>query len=106
ASDRLSVRHAVSIVAEALGVEHPDRYQAASRLGDPRAIVEQTRPIWTTWGLTEDRARELATLVADPRYAAGVTECGCGKGGDGCRENLISVDVLTGRAPGLAPRSA
>ena len=101
ASDRMAVRHAVSILAEALGVEHPDRYQAASRLGDPRAIVEQTRPVWTTWGLDDARAYELAKLVADKRYAAGVTECGCGKGGDGCRERLISVDVLSGSAPGL-----
>jgi hypothetical protein len=101
ASDRLAVRHAVSILAEALGVEHPDRYQAASRLGDPRAIVQQTRPVWTTWGLDDARAYELAKLVADTRYAAGVTECGCGKGGDGCRESLVSVDVLTGSAPGL-----
>ena len=104
ASDRLAVRHPVSILAEALGVDHPDRYQAASRLGDPREIVEQTRPVWTTWDMTEERALELAKLVADPRYAAGVTSCGCGKGGS-CREDLISVDVLTGRAPGLAPRS-
>lgn len=100
ASDRMAVRHAVSILAEALGVDHPDRYQAASRLGDPLAIVGQTRPVWTTWGLTEARAHELAKIVADTRYAAGVTECGCGKG-DGCEEDLITVDVLTGRAPGL-----
>ena len=100
ASDRLAVRHPVSILAEALGVDHPDRYQAASRLGDPREIVEQTRPVWTTWGLSDERALELAKLVADPRYAAGVTSCGCGKG-DGCAESLISIDVLTGKAPGL-----
>jgi Fe-S oxidoreductase len=102
ATDRLAVRHAVSIVAEALGVDHPDRYQAASRLGDPRDIVEQTRSIWTTWGLTAERALELSQMVADERFAAGVTACACGKGGDGCQERLISVDVLTGRAPGLA----
>ncbi len=100
ASDRLAVRHPVSILAEALGVDHPDRYQAASRLGDPREIVEQTRSVWTTWSISEERALELAKMVADPRYAAGVTECGCGKGG-GCQEQLISVDVLTGSAPGL-----
>ncbi len=100
ASDRLAVRHPVSILAEALGVDHPDRYQAASRLGDPSEIVEQTRSVWTTWGISDERALELAKMVADPRYAAGVTECGCGKGG-ACQEQLISVDVLTGSAPGL-----
>ena len=95
ASDRLAVRHPVSIVAEALGVDHPDRYQAAARIGDPNEIVEQTRPIWSTWGITQERALELAKLVADPRYAEGVTACACGKEGGSCKEKLISVDIVT-----------
>jgi hypothetical protein len=95
-SDRLAVRHPVSIVAEALGVEHPDRYQAAARIGDPKEIVEQTRPVWSTWDITEERAYELAKMIVDPRYAAGVTACACGSEGRGsCRENLVSIDILT-----------
>jgi len=96
ASDRLAVRHPVSIVAEALGVDHPDRYQAAAIIGDPNEIVEQTRPIWTTWGITAEHALELAKLVADPRYAEGLTACACGKEGGSCKEKLISVDIVTG----------
>jgi hypothetical protein len=93
ASERLSVIHGVSVLAEALGVEHPDRYQGAARLADPEAVLEQTRPIWSAWDMTEDEARGHAYELADPRFAAGVTRCGCGR--DRCDEDLISVDVLT-----------
>jgi Fe-S oxidoreductase len=95
ASDRLAVRHPISIVAEALGVAHPDRYQAATRIGDPKEIVEQTRPVWSTWDITEGRALELAKLIVDPRYAAGLTQHACGRDGGSCGEKLISVDILT-----------
>jgi Cysteine-rich domain len=94
ASDRLAVRHPVSIVAEALGCAHPDRRQAAMRLGNPEAFVAQTRRIWQSWGLSEERARELAGSISDPKYADEATQCsGCS---NHCRESLISVDVLTG----------
>ena len=97
ASDGLRVQHAVSILAEALGCAHPDRYQAAVRLPSVDAIVEQTKPLWSSWDLSEAKARELAGLIADDRFAAGVTACSCG--GDGnCREQLIDVDVLTATA--------
>ena len=95
ASDAVSVRHAVSIVAEALDVAHPDRYQAAAVIGDPAEIVRQTRPVWESWGMSEERALQLAKMIADPKFAAGVTACACGEGG-GCKEDLISVDVLAG----------
>jgi hypothetical protein len=61
------------------------------------AIVEQTRPLWRSWDLTEAKARELAALIADDRFAAGVTACSCGGEGS-CREQLIEVDVLTATA--------
>jgi transcriptional regulator with XRE-family HTH domain len=96
ATDRLHVVHPVSILAEALGCAHPDRYQAATRLGDPAAIVEQTRPIWSAWHLSEAKALRLAEELADPRFAEGVTSCGCGR--ERCDEQLISVDVLTARS--------
>jgi Fe-S oxidoreductase len=95
-SERLVVQHAVSTLAEALGCSHPDRYQAAVRLGDAGEIVAQTRPNWESWGLTEERALAIAASeLADARFAAGVTRCSCGGGGGGCSERLISLDVLT-----------
>jgi Fe-S oxidoreductase len=94
ASEGLEVKHAVSILAEALGCDHPDRYGAASRLGTVDEVVRQTRPIWTTWGMGEDEARALAKPFVDARFAAGVTACSCG--GEGrCREELIDIDVLS-----------
>jgi hypothetical protein len=106
ASDRLAVRHPVSILAEAFDCAHPDRYQAAARIGDPNEIVEQTRPVWTTWGISDERALELAKMISDPKYAAGVTACACGKEGGGCNENLISVDVLTATSRPVSPHRA
>jgi hypothetical protein len=93
ASERLSVVHGVSVLAEALGVQHPDRYQAAARLADPEAVLEQTRQIWSAWEMPEEEARGHAYELADPRFAFGATRCGCGK--ERCGEDLISVDVLT-----------
>jgi Fe-S oxidoreductase len=97
ASESVRVRNIVSLLAEALGVAHPDRYQAASRLGDTDAIVEQTRPIWSQWGMTREKAYETARAVFDPAY--GVADmCGCGKSaGDRCgHDELIPIDVLKG----------
>jgi len=95
ASDRLRVQHTVSILAEALGCAHPDRYQAAVRLATAEAVVAQTRPIWSTWGMGETEALGLAKGLADARYAAGVTQCSCGREGAGCNESLIDIDVVT-----------
>jgi hypothetical protein len=95
-SDRLTVKHPFSILAEALGVASPDRYQTACKLGDPEAVLEQLRPIWTSWGMREVRARELAAAIFDPAYSDGV-HCGCG-GKGGCRgEELIDIDLLTAK---------
>lgn len=109
ASERLAVRHVVSILAEALGCAHPDRAQAAAHLGDPVALVEQTRPIWETWGIDETEALRLAhmRLTAESMFAAGKDECGhndvCGSDGV-CAEHII--DVVRGVSPGLRPTEA
>jgi Fe-S oxidoreductase len=97
ASDGLRVQHAVSILAEALGCAHPDRHQAAVRLATAEEVVAQTRPIWSTWGMSETEALGLAKSLADPRFAAGVTQCSCG-GEGGCKESLIDIDVITATA--------
>jgi transcriptional regulator with XRE-family HTH domain len=94
ASTDMAVRSAVSIVAEALGCEHPDRVQAAYMLGDPDEVVEQTRPIWTAWGLSEDKARTIAHREYKPAAAAKVVGCGCGSGS--CGREVGTIDVLRG----------
>jgi hypothetical protein len=100
ASDGLAVRHAISILAEALGCAHPDRAQAASLLGDAAAVVEQTRPIWQTWGMSEGEALRLARAhVAEGIFAADPNTVGCAAG-DGSSSQLISIDVLRGTSPG------
>jgi Fe-S oxidoreductase len=100
ASEAVAVRHIVGIIAEALGVAHPSRYQAASRLGDPNAIVEHTRPIWSAWGLSETKALEVATSAFGDIYAT--DGCACGKSGaQRCgHDDVISLDRLV---HGVAP---
>jgi Fe-S oxidoreductase len=94
-SDAVGVRHIMSILAEALGVEAPDRHQAASRIGDPKLILEHTRPIWEAWGMSEDKALEVATATFNPAYTTG-ERCGCGKDvGERCGGGLISLDLGT-----------
>lgn len=97
ASDRLAVRHPVSILAEALGCEHPDRAQAAAHLGDPVEVVRQTRPIWSSWDLTEADALDLATNSIYPT-TGGFTGCSCH---EHAPDELIPIDVLRGTSPGL-----
>lgn len=65
ASDRLDVVHAISILAEALDCAHPDRFQQAARQNDPRRLVEDSRPRWESWGMTEQRATEMAESICD-----------------------------------------
>jgi Fe-S oxidoreductase len=98
ASDRLAVRHPVSILAEALGCEHPDRAQAAGHLGDPAEVVRQTRPIWRSWDLTEAEALELATSSIYPT-TGGPIGCSCEVHG---HQEVIPIDVLRGTSPGLS----
>jgi transcriptional regulator with XRE-family HTH domain len=94
-SATVAVRHPISILAEALGCEQPDRYQAALQLGAPDDVVAQLRPVWQSWGVSEEKAAALAREMFDPMYAAGPSKCACGGGGN-CREALIDVDVLAG----------
>jgi Fe-S oxidoreductase len=94
ASDRLAVRHPISVVADALGCAHPDRHQAAVRLGDPQEFVRQTRTVWQSWGLDETRALELAAEICDPAFADPAVQCGCGSGS--CDNGEATVDVLRG----------
>lgn len=63
ASDALDVVHPISVLAEALDCRYPDRYQEAIRHGDPQRLLEESRPRWQSWGMTEERAAEMAESI-------------------------------------------
>ena len=65
-SDRLGVKHFVSVLAEALDCSHPNRYDQFWKLGDPEAVVEQSRPYWESWGLSPAQARDIAYKKLPP----------------------------------------
>jgi Fe-S oxidoreductase len=110
ASDELTVAHPVSVLAEALGCAHPDRFQEAVRHGDPQRLLDEARPRWEAWGITEARATELAESICgmsaddfvplrdiedDPesyamqrRMSAGLS---CGGGCGGCTTHSVPV---------------
>lgn len=77
AADDLSVRHYISILAEALGVSMPDRFSEYWRLGDARKVMEAARPNWQSWGISEEEALRLAHKYFIPSYADDVPACPC-----------------------------
>lgn len=76
-SDRLRIRHYISLVAEALGVGKPDRFSEYWRLGEPAKVVEASRPNWESWGITEPEAYRLAHRYFVPSYAVNAPDCPC-----------------------------
>jgi hypothetical protein len=76
-SSRLPIVYYQSLVAEALGVSVPDRFQTLWRLGDVDRIVEASRPHWESWGIDETVARALVEKHFVPSYAAAVQRCPC-----------------------------
>jgi len=62
----LLVRNYVSIVAEALGCAHRDYFQEFKKLSTPDAIVALSRPMGESYGLSEERAKELVTKYFMP----------------------------------------
>jgi hypothetical protein len=77
ASERMSVRHYISVLAAALGVAKPDRFSEYWRLGDPRKVVEASRPNWESWEMTYEEALALAHKYFVPSYAEDVPDCPC-----------------------------
>jgi Fe-S oxidoreductase len=77
ASDRLRIRHYISLTAEALGVSKPDRFSEYWQLGDPEKVKEASRPNWESWGMSEDEARALAHKYFVPSYAVNAPDCPC-----------------------------
>jgi hypothetical protein len=60
ASETLPVQHYLSVLAEALDVAAPDRFHEHWRAGDTDAIVDLARTQWSSWGVAEDAARDIA----------------------------------------------
>jgi Fe-S oxidoreductase len=87
-SKELSVRQWMSLLAEALGVGKEDRFTTYWHSGDPREIVERSRAEWSSWGLTEADALDVATRHFIPEFAVDVHECDCG--GTGCGSGGVS----------------
>jgi Fe-S oxidoreductase len=91
ATDRLAVRHYVSIIAEALGCAHPDRFQEMWKLHDPEKVFERTRPYWSSWGLTEEQGRWLAIRNFDPHHNALQPKCACGGDSAKCNTGRMAI---------------
>jgi hypothetical protein len=62
-TDRLPVRHFVSLLADALGRGVPDRYHEYWQLADADAVVTRARAQWESWGLGAGEARRIATAL-------------------------------------------
>lgn len=76
-SPRLPIRHFISVIAEALGVDTPDRFSEYWQLGDEKKVLELSRPNWESWGIDEDEAKRLVHRYFVPSYAAEAPDCPC-----------------------------
>lgn len=76
-SDRIRVRHYISILAEALGVPMPDRFSQYWQLGDPEKVAEASRANWESWGIEYEEALRLAHKYFVPSYKNDVPDCPC-----------------------------
>ena len=100
-SSRLSVKHFMSVAAEALGCPNPDRYAQYWALHDPDRVVELARPCWTSWGIDEAAARRIAYKHFDPHYSGYVNaQCACGGDPAKCTTGKFT---LAGGKDELAP---
>ena len=94
ASESLRIEQCVSIVAEALGVRSPDRYQEFAQLGETASVVDRAEPYWQTWGIDRAEATDLARKTFDPKYAAKPT-CACGGDVSKCTEEpLVQIGSI------------
>jgi hypothetical protein len=94
ASDSLRVEQCVSIVAEALGVRSPDRYQEFAQLGEIDRVVDHAEAIWRSWDLDRDEATAVARKTFDPKYAE-KPSCPCGGDITKCTEEpLVQIGTI------------
>ena len=60
---RIQVRHYISVLANAMGLERPDRFHACWSLPSIEDIVRETEPAWRSWDLSRGEAAMLASNV-------------------------------------------
>jgi Fe-S oxidoreductase len=95
AADDIPVRHYLSIVADALGCDEPDRFQLLWQLHDTKAILEATRPYWTSWGVDEKTATWLVARQFDSSHTGFEPICACGGDPDRCTTGKFKSDAHT-----------
>lgn len=95
AADDIPVRHYLSIVADALGCDEPDRFQLLWQLRDTKAILEATRPYWESWGVDEKTATWLVARQFDSGHTGFDPKCGCGGDPDRCTTGKFTPDGHT-----------
>lgn len=98
-SNRLPVIHYQSLLAEALGIDIPDRFQTWWRLGDLDQVLEASRPNWESWQITETEARQIVTRHFSPAYASAIQRCPCEAAGEGCFETPVCVGNPSASSP-------
>ena len=65
ATETLPVQHYMSVLAEALGVAQPDRFH--KNWSAPSDAVARAKPQWSTWGMGEAEAAEIAARLYPAR---------------------------------------
>jgi hypothetical protein len=85
-SERVAVKHYMTMLAEALGCSRPDRYQQFWKLRNPAQVFELSRPYWESWGMSPQKARDAVNKTFEPHYT-GFFNPKCACGGDPARCN-------------------
>lgn len=60
----------ISLLAEAMGIDHPDLYKRFKFSGDPDAVFDEVRGLVAAHGLEPDRVREVLYRAFAPRGPA------------------------------------
>lgn len=87
ASDRPAARQLISILAEALGCDHPEPRASRALPRRSRRNGPVNASIWITWGLSDAGA-----------IIGGLTGCSCDVHKP---RDIIPIDVVRGISPGL-----
>ncbi|HUN45093.1 MAG TPA: heterodisulfide reductase-related iron-sulfur binding cluster [Stellaceae bacterium] len=70
AAHPLAIVNYISLLGEAMGIEHPDVYKRWKLMADPDAILAEARPFIEANGLDPDRVREVVNASFAPAAEA------------------------------------